>query len=160
FDGNGTNFALFSEVAEKVELCLFDDDLVETRIPLTEVDGYVWHAYLPGIRPGQRYGYRVHGPWDPAAGQRCNPAKLLLDPYAKATTGDIRWGQSLFSYTFGDEDSFDDTDSAADMMHGVVVDPFFDWAGDRAPRTPYDETIIYEAHVKGLTKLHPEIPEE
>jgi glycogen operon protein len=160
FDGNGTNFALFSEVAEKVELCLFDDDLVETRCTLTEVDGYVWHAYLPGIRPGQRYGYRVHGPWDPASGQRCNPAKLLLDPYAKATTGEIRWGQSLFSYRFGDEDSFDDTDSASDMMHGVVVDPFFDWAGDRAPRTPYDETIIYEAHVKGLTQLHPEIPEE
>ncbi|MDQ2661461.1 MAG: glycogen debranching protein GlgX [Actinomycetota bacterium] len=160
FDGNGTNFALFSEVAEKVELCLFDDDLVETRCPLTEVDGYVWHAYLPGIRPGQRYGYRVHGPWDPAKGQRCNPAKLLLDPYAKATAGEIRWGQSLFSYRFGDEDSFDDTDSASDMMHGVVVDPFYDWAGDRAPRTPYDETIIYEAHVKGLTQLHPEIPEE
>ena len=160
FDGNGTNFALFSEVAEQVELCLFDDDLTETRIPLTEVDGYVWHAYLPGIRPGQRYGYRVHGPWDPANGYRCNPAKLLLDPYAKATTGDIRWGQSLFAYTFGDEDSFDDTDSAPDMMHGVVVDPFFDWAGDRAPRTPYDETIIYEAHVKGLTKLHPDVPEE
>ncbi|MGN6274194.1 MAG: glycogen debranching protein GlgX [Protaetiibacter sp.] len=159
FDGNGTNFALFSEVAEKVELCLFDE-LTETRVALTEVDGYVWHAYLPGIRPGQRYGYRVHGPWDPASGQRCNPAKLLLDPYAKATVGDITWGQSLFSYRFGDEDSFDDTDSASDMMHGVVVDPFFDWTGDRAPRTPYDETIIYEAHVRGLTQLHPEVPEE
>ncbi|MGN6324711.1 glycogen debranching protein GlgX [Pseudolysinimonas sp.] len=160
FDGNGTNFALFSEIAEKVELCLVDDDGTETRVPLTEVDGYVWHGYLPGVQPGQRYGYRVTGPWDPAAGQRCNPNKLLLDPYAKATTGDIRWGQSMFSYTFGKEDERDDSDNLADTMYGVVINPFFDWTGDRAPRTPLAESVIYEAHVKGLTKLHPDVPEE
>jgi len=163
FDGNGTNFALFSEVADKVELCLFDDgedgSLTETKVELREVDAYVWHAYLPGVQPGQRYGYRVHGEWDPATGQRCNPAKLLLDPYAKATCGDIKWGQSLFSYEFGDPDSFNDDDSAADMMLGVVINPFFDWTGDRAPKTPYSKSVIYEAHVKGLTKLHPDIPE-
>src|SRR6187431_759018 len=126
FDGNGTNFAIFSEAAERVELCLFDEDGTETKVELTEVDAYVWHAYLPGVQPGQRYGYRVHGEWDPATGQRCNPAKLLLDPYAKATCGDIKWGQSLFSYEFGDPDSFNDDDSAADMMLGVVINPFFD----------------------------------
>lgn len=159
FDGNGTNFAIFSEVAEKIELCLFDEELVETRVELHEVDAFVWHAYLPGVQPGQRYGYRVHGPWDPENGLRCNPAKLLLDPYAKATCGEINWGQSLFSYEFGDPDSFNGDDSAADMMLGVVVNPYFDWTGDRHPRTPYSRTVIYEAHVKGLTMLHPEVPE-
>ncbi len=137
FDGTGTNFALFSEVAEKVELCLFDDDRIETRIELTEVDGYVWHVYLPEVRPGQRYGYRVHGPWDPQTGLRCNPNKLLLDPYAKATCDDIRWGQPMFSYDFDDPDERNDDDSAASMMLGVVVNPFFDWTGDRAPKIPY-----------------------
>ncbi|MEQ1735600.1 MAG: glycogen debranching protein GlgX [Rhodoglobus sp.] len=159
FDGSGTNFALFSEVAEKVELCLFDDDRVETRIELTEVDGYVWHVYLPEVQPGQRYGYRVHGPWDPDAGQRCNPNKLLLDPYAKATCDDIRWGPALFSYQFDDPDERNDDDSASSMMLGVVVNPVFDWTGDRAPKIPYAESVIYEAHVKGLTELHPDIPE-
>jgi isoamylase len=159
FDGNGTNFALFTEGAERVELCLIGDEGVETRIELTEVDAYVWHAYLPGVQPGQRYGYRVHGPWNPAEGQRFNPSKLLLDPYAKATQGDIRWGQSLFSYPFGDPDGRNDDDSLADMMYGVVVNPFFDWTGDHAPNTPYKDTVIYEAHVKGLTMLHPEVPE-
>jgi len=164
FDGSGTNFALFSEVAEKVELCLFDTDdagaLRETRVELTEVDAYVWHCYLPSVQPGQRYGYRVHGPWDPDNGQRCNPSKLLLDPYAKATAGEIDWDQSLFSYTFGDPDSRNDDDSAAHMTHGVVINPFFDWEGDRRLDYPYNETIIYEAHVKGLTQLHPDVPEE
>ena len=159
FDGNGTNFALFSEGAERVELCLIAEDGTETCVEFTEVDAYVWHAYLPGVQPGQRYGYRVHGPWDPSKGLRFNPSKLLLDPYAKATTGDIRWGQSLFSYPFGDPDGRNDDDSAADMMHGVVVNPFFDWTGDNAPRIPYKDTVIYEAHVKGLTQLHPEVPE-
>jgi isoamylase len=159
FDGSGTNFALFSEHAERVELCLIDDRGRETRVELTEVDAYVWHAYLPGVQPGQRYGYRVHGPWDPAAGLRFNPSKLLLDPYTKATTGDIRWGQSLFSYPFGDPDGRNDDDSAADMMHGVVVNPFFDWSGDGAPRIPYKDSVIYEAHVKGLTTRHPDVPE-
>jgi glycogen operon protein len=160
FDGNGTNFALFSEVAEKVELCLIGDDGAETRVQLTEVDGFVWHGHLPGVQPGQRYGYRVHGPWDPANGHRCNPAKLLLDPYAKATVGEPRWGQSLFSYPFGDPDGFDESDSGADTILGVVVNPYFDWSGDRSLRVPYSETLIYEAHVKGLTMRHPDVPEE
>ncbi len=164
FDGTGTNFALFSEVAERVELCLFEvgrrGKITETKIELTETDAYVWHCYLPSVQPGQRYGYRVHGPWDPAQGQRCNPAKLLLDPYAKATAGTIDWDQSLFGYDFGDPDSRNDADSAAHMMHGVVINPFFDWEGDRALDIPYNESIIYEAHVKGLTQLHPDVPEE
>jgi isoamylase len=160
FDGSGTNFALFSEVAEKVELCLFSDDLVETRVELTEVDAYVWHAYLPLVQPGQRYGYRVHGPWDPAQGLRCNPNKLLLDPYAKATSGEIDWDESLYGYHFGDEASRNDDDSAAHMTLGVVINPFFDWEGDRRLDLPYSDSIVYEAHVKGLTQLHPDIPEE
>ncbi len=160
FDGNGTNFAVFSEGAERVELCLFDDDGAETRVELRDVDAFVWHVYLPNVGPGQRYGYRVHGPYDPANGQRFNPSKLLLDPYAKAVDGEITWGQSVFSYTFGDPDSFNDEDSADAMMKGVVVNPFFDWTGDRQPKTPYAETLIYEAHVKGLTKLNELIPEE
>jgi len=160
FDGNGTNFALFSEGAESVELCLFDDDGEETRLELRDVDAHVWHGYLPGIQPGQRYGYRVHGPHDPENGTRYNPSKLLLDPYAKAVDGQVQWGQPVFGYTFGDPDSRNDDDSAASMMKGVVVNPFFDWGGDRPPKTPYAETVIYEAHVKGLTELHPGIPEE
>ncbi|MFF0990356.1 glycogen debranching protein GlgX [Kocuria nitroreducens] len=160
FDGTGTNFALFSEAAEKVELCLFDELGAETRIEVAAQDSYVWHCYLPTIQPGQRYGYRVHGPWSPAEGQRFNPAKLLLDPYAKAVSGQIDWDQALFSYDFGDEDSFNDEDSAAHMMMGVVINPFFNWEGDRTPRTPYHKSVIYEAHVKGLTQQHPEVPEE
>ncbi|AVL98612.1 glycogen debranching protein GlgX [Microbacterium paraoxydans] len=160
FDGQGTNFALFSEGAERVELCLFDADGTETRVPLTEVDAFVWHGYLPTVQPGQRYGYRVHGPYDPAQGQRFNPNKLLLDPYAKAVAGDIDWGQSLFGYDFGDPDSRNDDDSAAAMAKGVVVSPFFEWGGDRPLKTPYADTVIYEAHVKGLTQRHPEVPEE
>jgi len=160
FDGSGTNFALFSEVAERVELCLFTEDGTETRIDLVEVDAHVWHGYLPQVQPGQRYGYRVTGAYDPKNGLRSNPNKLLLDPYAKATSGDIDWDQSLFSYDFGDPDSENNDDSAAHMMLGVVINPFFDWAGDRHPRIPYNDTVIYEAHVKGLTELHAEVPEE
>jgi glycogen operon protein len=161
FDGSGTNFAIFSEVAERVELCLFDGSGGdESRVELTEVDGFVWHGYLPNVQPGQRYGYRVHGPYDPEHGLRCNPNKLLLDPYAKATAGDIDWDQSLFGYNFGDPDSRNDADSASHMTHGVVINPFFEWEGDRRLDIPYNESIIYEAHVKGLTQLHPEIPEE
>ncbi len=159
FDGTGTNFALFTESAERVELCLFDEDDVETRVELTEVDAFVWHAYLPSVQPGQRYGYRVHGPYDPDQGQRHNPNKLLLDPYAKATSGSIDWGQPLHSYDFGDPSSRNDEDSGPHMVKGVVINPFFDWTGDRYPRRPYNETIIYEAHVKGLTQTHPEVPE-
>ena len=160
FDGTGTNFALFSEGAEKVELCLFDELGTETRIDVAAQDSYVWHCYLPTVQPGQRYGYRVHGPWNPAEGQRFNSAKLLLDPYAKAVSGQIDWDQALFSYDFGDEDSFNDEDSAPHMMMGVVINPFFNWEGDRTPRTPYHKSVIYEAHVKGLTQQHPEVPEE
>jgi glycogen operon protein len=159
FDGVGTNFAVFSEVAEQVELCLFDDDRNETRVSMTEVDAFVWHCYLPSVQPGQRYGYRVHGTYDPAKGLRCNPAKLLLDPYAKATVGDIDWDQSLFGYDFGEPDSRNDADSGAHMMLGVVINPFFDWEGDRRLNVPYHETFIYEAHVKGLTQLQPVLPE-
>ncbi len=159
FTGSGTNFSLFSECAERVELCLFDDDRVETRVEMHEVDGFVWHCFLPSVQPGQRYGYRVHGAYDPANGHRANPSKLLLDPYAKATDGDIDWNQSLFSYEFGDPDSRNDEDSAPHMMLGVVINPYFDWEGDRHPKTPYSETFIYEAHVKGMTALHPDVPE-
>ncbi|MCW4384246.1 glycogen debranching protein GlgX [Salinibacterium sp. SYSU T00001] len=159
YDGSGTNFALFSEIADRVELCLFDDERNETRIVMREVHAFIWHCYVPEIQPGQRYGYRVHGPWDPAEGLRCNPNKLLLDPYAKATSGTIDWDQSLFSYNFGDPDSRNDDDSAPHTMLSVVTNPFFDWNGDRPLRIPYGESLIYEAHVKGLTQLHPDVPE-
>ncbi|GAB3962122.1 glycogen debranching protein GlgX [Actinoallomurus acanthiterrae] len=159
YDGAGTNFALFSETATRVELCLFDDEGRETRLDLPETSAFVWHGYLPSVVPGQRYGYRVHGPYDPRQGLRCNPAKLLLDPYAKAIEGEVGWDESVFSYRFGDPFSSNDDDSAPHMPKSVVINPYFDWMTDRHPRTPYHETIIYEAHVKGLTKLHPEIPE-
>src|SRR5215467_8188021 len=160
YDGAGTNFALYSHMADLVELCLFGDDGTETRLPLQEVDGFVWHGYLPGVGPGQRYGYRVHGPYDPAAGHRCNPAKLLLDPYAKAIEGSVRWDPAVYGYPFGHPDERNDADSAPHMPRSVVVNPYFDWRLDRPPRTPYHETVIYEAHVRGLTRLHPELPEE
>jgi isoamylase len=160
YDGAGTNFGLFSEVAERVELCLFDDDGAERRIQLREQDGFVWHGYLPGISPGQRYGYRVHGPYNPSAGQRCNPAKLLLDPYAKAIDGHVTWGQPVFSYPFGHPDRRNNTDSAPYVPRSVVINPYFDWGLDRPPRIQYHETVIYEAHVRGLTKEHPVVPEE
>jgi glycogen operon protein len=160
FDGNGTNFAIFSEGAERVELCLFGDRGKETRIELLDVDAFVHHGYLPTVQPGQRYGYRVYGPNDPAEGKRFNPNKLLLDPYAKAVEGQVQWGQPVFGYDFGDPDSRNDEDSAHRQMMGIVVNPFFDWAGDRLPKTPYSETLIYEAHVRGLTQLHPAVPEE
>ncbi len=159
YDGAGTNFALFTEVAEKVELCLFDEEDAEERVQLTEVEGFVWHCYLPGVGPGQRYGYRVHGPYQPARGQRCNPAKLLLDPYAKAVEGAVRWDQAVYGYRFGEPDSRDDSDSAPYMPRAVVTNPFFGWGHDRPPATPYHDTVIYEAHVRGLTIRHPGIPE-
>ncbi|MCV7422667.1 glycogen debranching protein GlgX [Mycobacterium yunnanensis] len=159
YDGSGSNFAVFSEAAESVELCLFDADGVETRLTLPEVDGYIWHGFVPDVEPGQRYGYRVHGPYDPASGQRCNPNKLLLDPYAKAIDGLFQWDQSLFGYDFGDPDSRNDDDSAASMPKSVVINPFFDWGTDRPPQHEYADSIIYEAHVKGLTETHPDIPE-
>jgi glycogen operon protein len=160
YDGSGTNFALFSEVAERVELCLFDDDGAETRLRLPERDAFVWHGYLPNVGPGQRYGFRVHGPYDPAQGLRCNPNKLLLDPYAKAIEGKLDWDESLFGYRFADPESRNDADSARHMVKSIVISQFFDWQNDRAPRTPYSESVIYEAHVKGLTVRHPKIPED
>ncbi|MGB3772406.1 MAG: glycogen debranching protein GlgX [Rhodococcus sp. (in: high G+C Gram-positive bacteria)] len=230
YDGAGTNFALFSEVAEAVDLCLIDQDGRETRIRFEEVDGYVWHAYVPQVQPGQRYGYRVHGPWDPGAGHRCDASKLLLDPYGKAFVGAFDGDRSLFSYDIdipeqpaeaapaattakdgavhpGDvhagapagsavasrtvdatranvststsaaaralpepepESTVDDQsdsqfpqhDSLGHTMVTVVVNPFFDWQNDRSPRRPYNETVIYEAHVKGMTMTHPDIPED
>jgi glycogen operon protein len=159
YDGAGTNFALFSEVAERVELCLFSSRGKETRVTLTEVDGFVHHGYLPTVEPGQRYGFRVHGPNDPAHGLRCNPAKLLVDPYSKALDGPVLWDEAVFGYPFGDPDAQNDTDSARFVPKSVVVNPFFDWGTDRSPRIPYHETVIYEAHVRGLTISHPEIPE-
>ncbi|MFC9762299.1 glycogen debranching protein GlgX [Rhodococcus jostii] len=202
YDGAGTNFSLFSEVAEAVDLCLIAKDGTETRIRLDEVDGYVWHAYLPTVVPGQRYGYRIHGPWDPSAGHRCDPSKLLLDPYGKAFDGEFDGDRSLFSYDIDapaesesapDEsedaalivDTDDDIeaedeadaelaaepedtsapglpghDSLGHTMTTVVINPFFDWAADRAPKHPYHDTVIYEAHVKGMTATHPGVPEE
>jgi isoamylase len=160
YDGAGTNFSLFSEVAEKVELCLFDELGHETRVELPEMTGYIWHGYIPGFEPGQRYGYRVHGPWDPGVGLRCNPAKLLLDPYGKAVAGQVRWDEAVFPYRFGEPDSRNDADSAPFVPRNAVINPFFDWTGDHAPRTPLHETLIYEVHVKGFTARHPEIPEE
>lgn len=228
YDGAGTNFALFSEVAEAVDLCLVEADGTETRIRLEEVDGYVWHAYVPSVQPGQRYGYRVHGPWNPGAGQRCDASKLLVDPYGKAFVGAFDGDRSLFSYDIDlpartphipvtddiavipgaahdtapagsaaasktvdairdnaptaavvpdEADEFtsaqDEQDGAADAdshfpqhdslghtMLTVVVNPFFDWQNDRSPRRPYNETVIYEAHVKGMTMTHPDVPED
>ncbi len=203
YDGAGTNFALFSEVAEAVDLCLIADDGTETRIRFEESDGYVWHAYLPSVIPGQKYGYRVHGPWDPSHGHRCDPSKLLLDPYGKAFEVAFDGDRSLFSYSLDmpepsapdpqgeaadadkpfedatdltdsdktilesdpvahDETSSDDFpqhDSLGHTMTTVVINPFFDWQADRAPRRPYHETVIYEAHVKGMTIAHPDVPE-
>ncbi|MEP7159586.1 MAG: glycogen debranching protein GlgX [Dermatophilaceae bacterium] len=159
YDGSGVNFALFSGVADRVELCLIDEDGAEERLNVTEVDGYVWHGYVPNLQPGQRYGYRVHGPYDVANGHRCNPAKLLLDPYAKAIHGQISGDESLFSYRFDSPEEFNDADSLGHTMVSVVINPFFDWGHDRPPRHEYHESIFYEAHVKGLSMTHPDVPE-
>jgi len=159
YDGAGTNFAVFSEIADSVELCLFDDDGVETRVELPEYDAFVWHGYLPDVGPGQRYGFRVNGPYAPGHGHRCNPNKLLLDPYAKAIEGQLDWDESLFGYRFSAPDERNDDDSAPHMMTSVVINPYFDWRTDRAPTTPYHESLIYETHVKGMTIQHPDIPE-
>ena len=162
YDGAGTNFALFSGVAERVELCLIDDDGAETRVALEEVDNHVWHGYLPAVTPGQRYGYRVHGPWDPANGKRCDPNKLLIDPYARAFDGTFDTHSSLFSYDPGADEpgtGRNEEDSLGHTMLSVVINPFFDWGDDRNPRIPDEETVIYECHVKGMTQTHPEVPE-
>ncbi|MEU5775887.1 glycogen debranching protein GlgX [Streptomyces venezuelae] len=156
YDGEGTNFALFSEVAERVDLILIDDDGTHRSVTLSEVDGFVWHCYLPGVGPGRRYGYRVHGPWNPAEGHRCNPAKLLLDPYARAIEGQMDNDAALFERA---ADGPGRADSAGHTPLSVVTDPAFSWEGDRPPRRPYAETVVYEAHVRGLTRTHPGVPE-
>jgi glycogen operon protein len=161
YDGTGTNFSLFSEIATGVDLCLFDDDGAEECIPLTEVTALCWHGYLPNVSPGQRYGFRVHGPYEPSAGHRCNPAKLLLDPYAKAFEGEVKWDPAVFGYPLGGDDlTMDERDSAPFVPKAVVTNPFFDWGVDRPPCTPWHETVVYETHVKGFTKLHPDIDED
>jgi glycogen operon protein len=160
FDGLGTNFSVFSQSAEAVELCLFDEWNRETRHELTEVDAYIWHGYVEYVEPGSRYGYRVYGTYDPESGHRSNPAKLLLDPYAKAVDGEVEWGQDVYAYDLaGDDLQLDTSDSATSMPKSIVVDPAFDWGADQPPRTRWADTVIYETHVKGLTWLHPEIPE-
>jgi isoamylase len=165
WDGSGVNFALYSERAERVELCLFGDPSAgETeKIDLRERTAFVWHCYLPGLQPGQLYGYRVHGPYDPAQGLRFNPAKLLVDPYARAIAGNVNWDHPVFPYKLGDpaEDlAIDDRDDAPGMEKCVVVNPYFDWEQDRSPNIPLSDSVIYELHVKGFTKRHPDVPEE
>jgi len=160
--GLGVNFALFSANATKVELCLFDDrgETEIGRVALPEYTNEVWHGFLPEARPGTVYGYRVHGPYDPENGHRFNPNKLVLDPYAKAVVGVIKWAPELFGYKMGEEDTtFDERDSAPFMPKARVIDPAFTWGDDRAPRVPWERTVIYETHVKGFTKLHPAVPE-
>jgi glycogen operon protein len=165
WDGEGVNFALFSENATDVDLCLFDDATVpepRATIPLRERHDQVWHAYLPDVRPGQLYGYRVHGPYKPAEGLRFNPAKLLIDPYAKAISGTIQWSDALFAYEVGGrrEDLTPTHDnSAAGIPKSVVIDNAFTWGDDRPPRTPWNRTVIYECHVKGMTIQHPDVDE-
>ncbi len=159
YDGAGTNFAVFSEVATSVELCLFDEKGAETRIPLPESTAFVWHGYLPSVGPGQRYGFRVHGPYNPAEGQRCHPSKLLIDPYARAIEGDVKWNEAVFDHKFSDENALNDADSAPFVPRSIVINPYFDWSNDRRPHTPWHDTIIYEAHTKGFTRLMKEVPE-
>jgi isoamylase len=164
WDGRGTNFSLFSESAERVELCLFDEQDVEVLVELPERTAFNWHGYVPGVGPGQRYGFRVHGPYAPEAGHRFNPSKLLVDPYAKAIEGTVEWERAnVFPYrwlgTAEDDLEPDREDDAAAVPKSVVVDPGFDWEDVRQPRTPWSDTIIYETHVRGFTKLHPEVPE-
>jgi isoamylase len=160
-DEHGVNFAIFSEVADAIELCLFDDEGNQTCLTLPDQTGFVSHGYVPGVRAGQRYGFRVHGPWSPDQGQRCLPSKLLLDPYARAIEGAVDWNEAVFGYHFGDPDgAANDADSAPYMPRSIVVDPHFDWSADRPPRTALHETVIYETHVKGFTMRHPDIPDE
>ncbi len=162
WDGKGTNFAIFSENATSVELCLFDKQNKETRLTLTEVSNFVWHGYVPGISPGQRYGFRVHGPYEPSQGHRFNPNKLLIDPYARAIDGDILYGQEIFAYSWDnpEKDLACTLDDDAHLMpKAVVIDERFDWGNDQLLNIPNHDTIIYEIHPRGFTKLHPDIPE-
>ncbi|MFD0998588.1 glycogen debranching protein GlgX [Ohtaekwangia kribbensis] len=166
WDGSGVNFALYADKATGVELCLFKsttDEKEFVKLKMNERSHQVWHIYIPGLKPGQLYGYRVHGAYEPNNGQRFNPHKLLLDPYAKAIAGKIEWSDSLFGYEVGSEEedlSLSEQDSAAFLPKCVVIDPTFDWESDTPPRIPYHKSIIYEAHVRGFTMLHPDIPKD
>ncbi len=159
YNGVGTNFTLFSEVADRVELCLYDKRGKEQRLDMTEVDGYVWHAFLPGVGPGQRYGYRVDGPHYPDIGLRCDPSKLLIDPYARALDGEVKWDPAVYGYPLGSDDRQPyHGDSAPFVPRSVVTNPWFGWGDDSQLRIPWHETVLYECHVKGLTMRHPAIP--
>jgi glycogen operon protein len=158
YDGIGTNFSVFSEVADEIEVCLFDEAGRETRFFLPEENAYVHHGYIAGVGPGQRYGFRVHGPWRPAQGHRCNSGKLLLDPYGKAVEGEVKWNRSLYGHQHADEMRISRADSAASMPKNVVISPYFDWGNDRPPETPWYKTVVYEMHVKGFTARHPDVP--
>ena len=161
WNGEGTNFAVFSEHGTHVELCLFDEHNNQSIYNLTEVTNHVWHGYVPGIGPGQRYGFRVHGPFEPEKGHRFNPSKLLIDPYAKAIEGAVDWSEQTFGYIWGDDEadlSYNESDNAPFVPKSIVIDPTFDWGNDRPLRTPWHRTVIYETHVRGFTKLHPAIP--
>jgi glycogen operon protein len=157
---DGVNFAVFSEVADQIDLCLFDEHGAERRVRLPEVTNAVHHGFIPGLEAGQAYGFRAHGPWNPAAGLRCNPAKLLLDPYARAISGDITWDPALFGHMQAAPQTISPSDSAAVMPRSIVVSTEFDWGDDERPNTPLHDTVIYEAHVKGMTMLHPDVPAE
>ena len=162
WDREGVNFALYSRHAEKVELCLFDEAgrREVARLQLRERTDFVWHGYVPALKPGQMYGYRVHGPYDPAAGHRFNSNKIVLDPYAKSIARPVRWDDSMFGYSIGGGDlSFDTRNNAAHAPLATVIDPAFTWGDDRPPRTPWHRTVIYEMHVKGFSKLHRQVPE-
>jgi glycogen operon protein len=164
YDGSGVNFSIFSEVAERVEVCLFDAAGRETCVTLPETTAFCWHGYIPGLAPGQQYGFRVSGPWDPQAGLRCNRSKLLLDPYARAIQGDLTYEPAIFGHVIAPDgsstDAPNDDDSAPFVPRSVIVDPHVDWGGDRLPKRPLHETIIYELHVKGFTRSHPKLPPE
>ena len=165
WDGEGTNFSLFSENAERVELCLFDEDDHETRIEVTQREAFNWHCYVPGVGPGQRYGYRVYGDYDPESGHRFNPFKLLIDPYAKAIEGPVDWAAAnVLPYVPGlDADAdlhLDDDEDVEAIPKCVVVDPHFDWENDHHPNHPWNEMVIYEVHTKGYTKLNEAVRED
>jgi len=160
YDGEGTNFAIFAENADRVELCLFDDENNEIRLRLAEITAFTHHGYVPGVAPGRRYGFRVHGPWSPAEGLLFNPAKLMLDPYSKAIEGEVRWSKAVFAYQWHHPDRISETDNAAYVPRSVVVDSHFDWGDDAPPGIPLHKSVIYETHVRGMTMRHPDVPEE
>ncbi|MDJ0953181.1 MAG: glycogen debranching protein GlgX [Acidimicrobiia bacterium] len=160
YDGEGTNFAIYAENADRVELCLFDDDNNEISIRLEEITAFTHHCYIPGVMPGQRYGFRVHGPWSPADGLLFNSAKLVLDPYSKAIEGEVQWSDDVFAHQHHHPDRISETDSAAAMPRSIVVDPSFDWGDDVRPVTPLYKSVIYETHIRGISMRHPDVPPE